>query len=305
MVSISRKQRDALVARCALLEQALDEVIPSELERTKLLEQLQSKGDSIAPGHKDIDQELTAFNMKEGRILQDPDGTVRYLGESSGATFLNHLREYMATVFPLTFDPAGPGAPNPDTAFISALGKYQTHDSRPLLISSVDPFALPTKEEAVTMFTEFRYSAQDGVGTFPSGGIYYWLDPLSLVSEYQAYLENGAIEIGSTMVLANAAFAVACQFDPTCAPKWESAFGQTFFARAKDFIGNPLDISVVNDASVLALLSFYLMNNNRRDAAYMHISVAMHIMMMHGVHRAWLVDERGKRQFWTVYVLDR
>jgi hypothetical protein len=308
MVSIPRRQKEALVSRCALLERALAEAIPSDRERVKLLEHLQSADDHQGGGMEDVDQEIAEDdqNIREGRILQDPDGTVRYLGESSGATFLNHLREYMATVFPLTFESTGRTASNPDTAFISALGRYQTHDSRPLLTSSVDPLLLPTQEEAINMLIELRYCAQDGDDTFASGGIYYWLNPQGLMLEYQAYLDaNGALEMSPNMVTANAAFAVACQFNPHCAPDWESESGQTFFARAKTSVGNPLDVSVVNDASVLALLSFYLLNNNRRDAAYIYVSVAMHILIVHGVHRAWMVDEQGKRLFWTVYILDR
>lgn len=156
------------------------------------------------------------------------------------------------------------------------------------------------------MLTELSYCAQDGDDAFPSGGIYYWLNQQRVMVEYQAYLDaNGAFDLSPDMVTANAAFAVACQFNPHCAPNWESASGQTFFARAKNSLGNPLDVSVVNDASVLALLSFYLLNNNRRDAAYIYVSVAMHILIVHGVHRAWMVDEQGKRLFWTVYILDR
>lgn len=308
MVTIPRRQKEALASRCGLLEQALAEAIPSDRERAKLLEHLQAAEDPQGRATKSIDFKIPEDeqNVREGRILQDPDGTVRYLGESSGATFLNHLREYMATVFPLTFESTGPGTSNPDTAFISALGRYQTHDSRPLLTSGVDPLLLPTKEEAINMLTELSYCAQNGDNTFPSGGIYYWLNQQSVMMEYQAYLDaNGAFDISPNMVTANAAFAVACQFNPHCAPNWESASGQTFFARAKNSLGNPLDVSVVNDASVLALLSFYLLNNNRRDAAYIYVSVAMHILIVHGVHRAWLVDEQGKRLFWTVYILDR
>ncbi|OQV01146.1 Fungal specific transcription factor domain-containing protein isoform 2 [Cladophialophora immunda] len=254
---------------------------------------------------QDIAEDTQQF--REGRILQDPDGTVRYLGESSGATFLNHLREYMATVFPQAFEASWSGASNPDaTAFISALGKYQTHDSRPLLSSTVDPLISATNEQAAAMLSEFQHSAQDGEGTFASGGIYFWIDVQAVLDEYRAYVDGvRTLEASPNIVTANAAFAVACQFNPKCAPPWETGFGQAFFARAKGLLGNPLDDSIINDATVLALLGFYLLNSNRRDAAYIYVSVAMHILIVHGVHRAWMVDEQGKRLFWTVYVLDR
>ncbi|KAJ9606445.1 hypothetical protein H2200_009406 [Cladophialophora chaetospira] len=308
-VSIPRSEHDAIKSKCALLEQALAELVPSEREREKLLQHAQAKISAPEQPSADLDNDIAedSQHLREGRILTDPDGTIRYLGESSGATFLNHLREYMATVFPLAFESAWPGSSNPDTtAFISALGRYQTHDSRPLLSSAVDPLILATAEQASIMLAGFRDSAQDGQGTFGSGGIYYWIDCDTVMDEYQSYL-NGArtLEASQSMVTANAAFAVACQLDPNHAPEWESGFGQTFFARAKNLIGNPLDVSIINDATVLALLGFYLLNSNRRDAAYIYISVSMHILIVHGVHRAWMVDEQGKRLFWTVYVLDR
>ncbi|OAP55132.1 hypothetical protein AYL99_10832 [Fonsecaea erecta] len=309
-VSIPRREHDALKARCALLEQALAEAIPSQRERDKLMQHIQAKHsspDGSRGQHLSRDIAEDTQHLREGRILQDPDGTMRYLGESSGATFLNHLREYMATVFPQAFGAAWAGAPNPDaTAFISALGKYQTHDSRPLLTSTVDPHISATKEQAATMLSEFQHSAQDGEGTFASGGIYYWINARAALDEYRGYVDGvRSIEASPNVVTANAAFAVACQFNSKCAPPWETGFGQTFFARAKGLLGNPLDHSVINDATVLALLGFYLLNSNRRDAAYIYVSIAMHILIVHGVHRAWMVDEQGKRLFWTVYVLDR
>jgi hypothetical protein len=308
MVSVSRPEYDAIKAKCALLEQVLAELVPSERDREKLLQQARTKATAPEPASADFDQHLAddTQHVREGRILTDPDGTIRYLGESSGATFLNHLREYMATVFPLAFEAAWPGASNPDTAFISALGRYQTHDSRPLLSSAADSLTLPTKEQASTMFGELRHLAQDGHGSFPSGGVYYWIDEDAVMTQYMAYADGlRTPEAAQGMVIANAAFAVACQLNPSCAPDWESGFGQTFFARARNMIGNPLDVSTVNDATVLALLGFYLLNSNRRDAAYIYISISMHILIVHGVHRAWMVEEQGKRLFWTIYVLDR
>ncbi|KAH0842590.1 fungal specific transcription factor domain-containing protein [Fonsecaea pedrosoi] len=289
-----------------MLEQALAHAVPLQSERDNLMQHTQAKHDTPEaprppkPFSQDIAEDTQ--HLREGRILQDPDGTVRYLGESSGATFLNHLREYMATVFPRAFENAWSGTSNPDvTAFISALGKYQTHDSRPLLTSTVNPLISATNDEAAAMLSEFRHSAQDGEGTFASGGIYYWVDVQAVLGEYPAYVDG----VRTIEAAPNALFAVACQLNPRCAPPWETGFGQAFFARAKSILGNPLDESTINDATVLALLGFYLLNSNRRDAAYIYVSIAMHILIVHGVHRAWLVDEQGKRLFWTVYILDR
>jgi hypothetical protein len=51
-------------------------------------------------------------------------------------------------------------------------------------------------------------------------------------------------------------------------------------------------------------MGFYLIELNRRDAAYMHVSLAIHIAIIHGAFRSF-VDESSKRTFWTLYILDR
>lgn len=71
-------------------------------------------------------------------------------------------------------------------------------------------------------------------------------------------------------------------------------------------IGNPLDTVrfTVSDVPVLALMAFYLIEINRRDAAYMYVGLAVRIATIHGLFRS-CVDEASKRSFWTLYVLDR
>jgi hypothetical protein len=61
-------------------------------------------------------------------LLADGDGVSRYLGETSGATFLDHLKHFMLTLVPLTFQPdSGDGS-----SFVASIGQYQTFDSRRL-----------------------------------------------------------------------------------------------------------------------------------------------------------------------------
>src|SRR5690606_29310916 len=103
----------------------------------------------------------------------DPDGTARYFGESSGANFLNHVKEFIVTIQPLVTDYDGS---QPGRTFLGSLGSYQTYDSRPLQIHSVDPMWLPSRTSMTVLLTELRYFAQDGNGDFPSGGIFYWGD---------------------------------------------------------------------------------------------------------------------------------
>jgi hypothetical protein len=300
-ISITRREYNELLRKC----QSREESIQTSSNRANHEFDTDSPSDEHSPHGNTSIISIDPDTPREGRILQDPDGAIRYLGPSSGATWLNYLREHMATIFPLAFNVKWPGSDS-STGFIAALGRYQTHDSRPLLTTTVDSLTLPTKDEALVMLSELRYWAQDGAATIESGGIHYWANIDGLISQYHAYLSSpGAEDITSNLALINAAFALACQFNPSCAPKWDSTSGQTFFARARKLVGNPLDVSNIADASALSLLGFYLMNCNRRDSAYIYISVGMHILVVHGVHRAWMTDEDGKRLFWTIYNLDR
>jgi hypothetical protein len=76
--------------------------------------------------------------------------------------------------------------------------------------------------------------------------------------------------------------------------------------RARVLIGNPLDtvLFTPGDVPVLALMAFYLIEVNRRDAAYMYVGLAIRIAVIHGLCNT-AVDEASKRSFWTLYILDR
>lgn len=94
-----------------------------------------------------------------------------------------------------------------------------------------------------------------------------------------------------------------------------------YFKRALLLLGNPLvETFTLNDVPVLAMMAFYLIEVNRRDAAYskhvrtikhrhgittaVYVSLAVHIAMIHGAFRK-SSDESSKRKFWTLYILDR
>lgn len=231
----------------------------------------------------------------EGRLLNDPDGHARFLGETSGATFLDHLKEFMSTVFPLAH-PEG-------TTFLATRGSYQTYDSRPLhdghhaSATPADCLWLPPRDQVHAMLAELRCFVQDGNGAWPSGGAYYWGD-----------LADAAAAAEDTRHLAflHTALAVASQASSTPEMPARPGASEGFFGRACALLGNPLDMTrfAMADVRALALMGFYLVEMNRRDAAYMCVSNAMHISIMHGAHRGW-VDEGRKRVFWTLYVLDR
>jgi hypothetical protein len=53
--------------------------------------------------------------------------------------------------------------------------------------------------------------------------------------------------------------------------------GEAYFKRARVLIGNPLDTVrfTLEDVSVLSLMAFYLIEINRRDAAYTYLGFAV------------------------------
>ncbi|CEI68799.1 unnamed protein product [Fusarium venenatum] len=244
----------------------------------------------------------------EGRLLHDPDGYARFLGETSGATFLDYLKEFMTTVLPLAYQNLRPGSDG--SAFLSSLGRYQTYDSRPLHDRDVDPTWFPSHPEMDAMLSELRYFIQDGNGHWPSGGIYWWgnLSTTPVIPSLERDPPVVRLKKCRPLALYQTAFAVVSQATimPPQDISIDSHLSESYFSRARMLLGNPLDITrfTPNEVAALTLMGFYLIEMNRRDAAYMCVSSAMHISIMHGSHRGWL-DESGKRVFWTLYVLDR
>lgn len=235
----------------------------------------------------------------EGRLLSDPDGTARYFGESSGANFLNHIKEFMVTIQPLVADRE---SSQPGRTFLDSVGSYQTYDSRPLHIHSVDPLWLPSRTSMTVLLTELRYFAQDGNGDFPSGGILFWGDlPSTSPDPHQI------ADLRSTghLALFHIAFAVAVKLGATA--DWrDECPSEAFYSRARIILGNPLDITTYSarEISVLLLMALYFTEMNRRDAAYMTVSMALHLAVMYGAHARYGQDESSKRVFWTLYILD-
>jgi hypothetical protein len=125
----------------------------------------------------------------DGRLLFDPDGTVRYFGETSGATFLEYLKHFMLTLVPFTCQPdSGDGS-----SFVASIGQYQTFDSRPLPNPDVNPLWLPSPDEMTSMLAELRYYLQDGSGNFPSGGIHWQVPLASSYNKTNPHIREGGV----------------------------------------------------------------------------------------------------------------
>ncbi|KAK3402420.1 hypothetical protein B0T20DRAFT_345053 [Sordaria brevicollis] len=271
------------------------------------------------------------YPVDDGRMLADAEGTARYLGETSGATFLDSLKAFIKTTQPL----ASKGlSPNPDTpdgtkdaTFLNSVGRYQTFDSRPLLLPAMDMDPrIPSQLEIQTMLTQFKTFLQDGNGASNlkagCGGIFFWPfeDPAKMALPDQSGFGTGfkldttkpqnhtAREQHGQLALVYTAFAFTHLLTLTEEnSRVDGQLGEAHYAAARMLIGNPLDMTsyTIYNVAVLALMALYLVENNRRDAAYMAISNAMHLSVMHGIHREGGVSELERRTFWTVYIIDR
>lgn len=301
-VSVSRSELEALKARCEELERRNAPAAPASALATspssKIASTLETSNTGTAFGSSATTED---FAPSEGRLLHDPDGTARYLGPSSGAHFLNRVKEFMATIQPLV------GAqqdypPHSGQTFLTSVGRYQTFDSRTLQLLPVDPLQLPSQTEMTLMVTEFRFFTQDGNGDFASGGIFYWGN-LSFANQFP--YDAAGLRTSGQLALLHMILAVAARLGSAANWKDEDC-SERFFSRAQQMIGNPLDITshTSRDTSVMLLMAFYLIEANRRDAAYIMVSVALHLAIMDGAHCSCGQGEDFKRTFWTLYVLD-
>lgn len=315
-MTIPRTELESLQRRCASLERQLaaterrqQVASPSTSPRADT-----ANGSSLgAESHRTLRP-----SGIDGRMLADEAGISRYLGETSGATFLDSLKELIAIVTPLARVLGGGSAEDAaGAAFLGSLGQYQTHDSRPMVLpQAVDPLALPPEADIAAALSQVRYFIQDGNGSFPSGGVMFWpfedvQSIISLASLPGVQGPGGHTRPGPhhrALALYHTAFAVAHLLQLRDAGSAvEGHLGEDHFARARSLLGNLLDRTTytVSDIAVLALTALYFVENNRRDAGYMAISNAMTISVMHGLHKGGSGNEVGVRTFWTVYVIDR
>lgn len=313
-ITIPEETYKELQERCSVLQRCLEEVVPSEKNRVALL----SKWAKPAPATAELSASSSRMGVEEhektgdGRILRDPEGFVRYLGESSGAAFMDRLREFVATVLPLLSDKNGPTFASAEEIFTSLLGRYHTHDSKHFILpEDIHPYEIPPPEEIAKLLAVFRFYSQDGTG-LPFGGIYYWGNLWDLEEQARRYAEAPSLGNDSRMLAnLNAVLALACQFDPSLAPSWELHPGETYFARAKLLLVNPLEDANPMNMRILCLLGQYLLGVYRRDAAYLYIGQAGRTAVIHGYHKGWMIEGQGvageqcKREFWNTYICDR
>lgn len=236
-----------------------------------------------------------------GRFLADPDGQRRFIGNASGAAFLDQLREFASTVLPLVC--RGDNRLRPwqiQDSFSNLLGRYQTHDSRPLQLPLVDPYYLPPIEEAESLVSTLSIPTEGA----SNASCFYWGPLPDIMREvYSGDTLNDVYTHSIQLATLNAAMALARQQSSI----WPSELqtGDTYFARAYILLGRPLDTASRTHVPCLSIIGYYLLGANRRDAAYSYIRLAGHIAVTYGYYQSWMTSEAEKREFWTVYVLER
>lgn len=312
-----------------MYERALQETIPDPVKRQDLINHVSStpEGASPSPLPHSPSQSFPSENsyrqasssvkgesedeQTASRLLQDPDGTASFLGETSGATFLDNLKELLGAVLPLSQVEPQLSHDQDGSAFLSSLGRYYTDDSRSLAELEPQPVPLPLNEDLDALLSKLRYLIQDGNGEWPSGGIYWWGELDMLPAHMSSSTSDANLMDHRHLAFYHAALALITRANSPSRQVQGSAstssLSEAYFAHASALVGNPLDITrccTMGDVATLCLMSAYLIEMNRKDAAYMHVAAAMHICILLGVHRG-MVDERGKRVFWTVYIMDR
>ncbi|KAK0744541.1 hypothetical protein B0T21DRAFT_357969 [Apiosordaria backusii] len=258
----------------------------------------------------------------EGRMLADSAGTSRYLGASSGATFLDNIKGLITLTTPL----AELISKGPDHMFSKTTGRYQTDDSRALLGPPArDPVRqLPPASDIAKLLNNVRYFVGGGSvdDSFPSGGIMFWpsltfgeLSALGTAHQERIMTASGEQsfqvprddEQRTPLSLAFASFAFNRLLDLTGPDsRIIGRLGEDYYATSRQLLGGPLNdvTSTVKDAAVMGLLALYLVEINRRDNAHLWIKHAMHVCEVRGLHRNHAKDESEVRIFWTLYIID-
>lgn len=277
----------------------------------------------------------------EGSLLQDRDGTKRWLGGTSGATFLDHLKKFMDTLKSSLGYNLAPMDTSPGVHFLASSGQYQTSDSRLLfsptaqdnIAASHNLFAAPGGWDVVrSRLAKVSEYMHDCMGAWACGGIHYFGD-LSVqgwVAAQQSagvnnnnntnsggsYSSSGSSNSGNSnststtsarqLAFYEAAFALGTVYSSNAAnSRRDGQLGEMSFAKARRIVGDLTDTRHgMEDVATLGLMATYMAEMNRRDSAYMHLSHALTICCMSGGLKSFS-SETEKRIVWTLFCLEK
>ncbi|KAK7993009.1 hypothetical protein PG988_001803 [Apiospora saccharicola] len=322
-ISVPRPEWEELVAKCAKLERCLEQAVPDATQRRQLLGSQFSvstgsspwesesarpsyRSDVVSPSDEPASSERggsLSSPRAEHRVPSEEDSPARYLGPTSGSAFLGHVKEFMANLFTLGWSSSD--CPSDTITLLDSVGRFQTRDPRlPRSRHEELPVDLPRKDELNGMVKELSQFLQDTHNDSYYGNLPWWDNKLDLDSLHA--LPGDAHECRQLASL-HATLAVVCVLGTSLPAQNNMTRGDAFFERARYLMGNPLDAagwSLLN-LPLLAMMAVYLIEVDRTDAAYIYVSLGMHIAVIHGAHQGRVQDEREKRSFWTLYHLDR
>ena len=285
--------------------------------------------EDIKPASEPLDANFSRSGIMAGdgmgKLLEDDAGTKRYLGKTSGATYLDSIKEFMGMTSKAIS--ASRALPNPlelDTKFLNSRGRYHTFDSHPLVLPDhIDPLELPPRQDMDRMLKDVGACLQDGSPEagreFPCGGILFWsLENVeSLETSWSNTVQSSLRSPPTTksyrwLAKFQAAFALATLLQQKApGSRVEGQMGDVYFERASKLLGNPLDVSNqfrLEDVPAMTLMALYLLENNRRDKACHYVCMAMNVCVEHGANSITPgnpLQQGQQRAFWTLYILDR
>lgn len=267
----------------------------------------------------DVPQRKSVSSMDaaatEGSLLQDRDGTKRWLGGTSGATFLDHLKKFMHTLKSSLGYSSTPTETSPGFGFLASRGHYQTSDSRLLFMpttqESTNPFSPSGNwSTAGARLSKVSEHMQDCMSRWKCGGIHYFGD--FSVEGWAVAHQNDSSSINNApppreLAFYEAAFALGTVYSLTTAKsRRDGQLGEMSFARARKILGDFTDIRYgMDDVPTLALMAIYMVEMNRRDSAYILLSHALTICCMFGGLKGSFSSEKDRRVVWTLYCLEK
>lgn len=250
----------------------------------------------------------------EGSLLQDRDGTKRWLGGTSGATFLDHLKKFMHTLKSSLGYSRAPTETSPGFGFLASRGQYQTSDSRLLFMPAVQDSTHPSSASGTWSTAGARLAKvseymQDCMARWKCGGIHYFGD-FSVESWAVAHQkQTSSISASPPRELAfyEAALALGTVYSLTTAnSRQDGQLGEMSFAKARKILGDLTDPRYeMDDVPTLALMAIYMVEMNRRDSAYVLLSHALTICCMFGGLKGSFSSERDRRIVWTLFCLEK
>ncbi|KAK8068695.1 fungal specific transcription factor domain-containing protein [Apiospora phragmitis] len=298
-ISVPRSEWDELEARCARLERCLEQAVPDETQRRELLGRISAsssplKPEVALPSHRRDFTSPSEEYISEGSSSPRGEGVPQPMKTPRLGTwapppkphFLGHFKEFIANV--LTLGWSG-DCPSDTITLLDSIGRFQTHDPRPPRSLHEALYTKRTCRIFLWWPILLEQPRPLGAGARLARYAARWYTEVSPAGFYTRCPCSGMFT-GCPMSTKNNAYR-----------------SDALFERAKSLMGNPLDTVrwSLSDLPLLVMMAVYLVEVNRTDAAYLYVSVGMHVGIIKGTHQGCVRDEHEKRSFWILYILDR